>query len=74
MMDTFKRFLKKRKLQLCVEKSKILVFNRKGREKKDSWNWEGKVLEEVQEFKYLGFVFNKNGNYKCHIKKKKGIF
>lgn len=68
MMDTFRNFLEKKKLELCVEKSKVLVFNRKGKERKDRWNWKGKNIEEVQEFKYLGFVFNKNGNYKDHIK------
>lgn len=32
MMGTFKKFLRERKLTLCVEKTKILVFNRnKGR-------------------------------------------
>ncbi|XP_029676802.1 uncharacterized protein LOC115243745 [Formica exsecta] len=38
------------------------------REQKESWKWEGKDIEEVKVFKYLGFVFNSNGNYKEHIK------
>lgn len=25
-------------------------------------------IEEVQSFKYLGFTFNRNGNYNDHIK------
>lgn len=29
IMGTFKKFLRERKLTLCVEKTKILVFNRK---------------------------------------------
>lgn len=48
MMDTFERFLKKKKFAIiCAEKSKILVFNRRGREEKDIWNCEGKVLHQV---------------------------
>jgi len=46
----------------------MLVFNRKSREKKEKWKWKDREIEEVQEFKYLGFVLNSNGNYKEHIK------
>lgn len=68
MLQTVKRFLKKRKTILCIEKTKVMVFNRGNREKKESWKWEEKDIEEVKVFKYLGFVFNSNGNYKEHIK------
>jgi len=51
-----------------VDKTKVMVFNRGNKEKKESWKWEDKELEEVQTFKYLGFVFNNKGNYKDHIK------
>lgn len=37
MMDTFKRFLKDRKLELSMEKTKVIVFNKKGREGKKIW-------------------------------------
>lgn len=68
MMGTFKKFVKDRKLELCTEKSKVLVFNRKRKERKEKWLWGGKEIEKVQEFKYLGFVINNKGNYKEHIK------
>ena len=68
MMGTLRRFLKDRKLDLNVEKSKVMVFNSGGREKKRKWIWEGKEIEEVQNFKYLGFTFNKRGDYASHIK------
>lgn len=35
MMDTVRKLLKDRKLILCVDKSKIMIFNRKKREKRD---------------------------------------
>jgi hypothetical protein len=37
MMGTLRRFLKDRKIELNVEKSKIMVFNSRGREKKRKW-------------------------------------
>jgi len=41
MMDTLKQFLKIRKLKLCVEKTKILVFNNMKKKRKD----ENEVIE-----------------------------
>lgn len=37
MMGIFKKFLKDKKLELCTDKSKILVFNKKRKEKKEKW-------------------------------------
>ena len=74
MADLLKKFLKGRKLILSTQKTKVLVFNkRKG--KKDKWKLEGDELEEVKNFKYLGFTFNSEGNYKDHLAelRRKGI-
>jgi len=68
MMSIFKRFLAERKLELCANKTKVLVFNRKKKEKKEIWKWGGKRIEEVQTFKCLCFILNNKGNYKEHIK------
>jgi len=51
-----------------VGKSKILVFNRGNNEKKEIWKWRDERIEEVQTFKCLGFMFNRKGNFKEHIK------
>lgn len=61
MMAIFKRFCKNRDLKLNTEKTKILVFNRKKKEKMERWKWGKEVIEEesVQNFKYLGFTFNR---------------
>ena len=48
-----------------------MVFGRKGKEKSEIWKWEGKVMEEVKEFKYLGFTFERNGGYGKHLKELK---
>lgn len=73
-MNTLRKYLKEKGLILNTEKTKVLVFNRKRKEKKEKWTWEGAKLEEVQNFKYLGFLFNRKGDYVDHIKElnKKG--
>ncbi|KYN24322.1 hypothetical protein ALC57_04060 [Trachymyrmex cornetzi] len=66
-MSTLKSFIKSRKIELCTEKTKIVVFNKHGKEKKEVWKWEGREIEETQCFKYLGFTFNRKGDYEDHI-------
>lgn len=68
MMSTFRRFLAERKLELCATKTKMLVSGRKGKEKKEVWKWGKESIEEVQEFKYLGFTLSRRGDYEEHIK------
>lgn len=41
MTDTLKKFLRERKLELCVEKTKVIVSNRRGREKREIFRWRG---------------------------------
>lgn len=71
MMCTLRKFLKERKLELSVDKTKVMIFNRKGKVGKEEWKWKGEKIEEVKNFKYLGFTFNKKGNYKEHIQELK---
>lgn len=51
-----------------------MVFNNKGKGKKENWRWGTEKIEEVKTFKYLGFTFNTSGNYRDHINelRKKG--
>jgi len=73
------RVLKDRRLELNMEKLKILVFNRRSRDRKEKWLWNSIIIEEVQEFKYLGFVISNKEKYKESIKelsrkgRKKGV-
>ena len=68
MCDSLKKFIKVRKLILSIEKTKVLVFNKGKNRKKDIWKWGRDEIEEVKVFKYLGFIFNYEGNYKDHIR------
>lgn len=67
-MEILRIFLQERGLELNVAKTKVLVFNKEENAKKEKWQWKGKNIEEVETFKYLGFVFNRKGNYNDHIK------
>jgi len=48
MIETFRKFLRKRKLELNVGKSKILVFNRGNNEKKEIWKWRDERIKKCR--------------------------
>lgn len=69
MMARLERYVRGKGLEVNVGKSKIMRFKRGGgRKKKIRWRWEGKEIEEVREFKYLGYVFQSNGGQESQIK------
>jgi len=41
-----------------------MIFNKDRKDKTENWKWRGAKLEEVKVFKYLGYTFNRKGNYK----------
>jgi hypothetical protein len=46
------KYVRKKKLEVNVENTKMMVFNkRKGEE--NEWKWEGRKTEQVNEFKYI---------------------
>ncbi len=68
MMKTLQTFLRRRELQMNVEKTKMMVFRKAvGRSKKEVWQWEEKTIEEVATFKYLGYTFQRNGRRTQHL-------
>ena len=48
---------------IYIEKTKIMMSGKRGKKKKEKWKWGSKELEEVQEFKYLGFNLDRKGDY-----------
>ena len=47
-----------------IEKTKIVVFRKRGRLKDDeSWTYNGVSLEVLNDFNYLGTVFNYTGKF-----------
>lgn len=63
-------YIERKGLELNVGKTKIMRFKKgAGRMKKREWKWRGKRLEEVKEFRYLGYT-QRNGGQEAHIKER----
>lgn len=68
-MKRLKRYVEKKNLIFHEEKSKFMVFKKGGeRRKKMNWLWKGFRIEEVKEFKFLGYHFISCGKKREHIK------
>ncbi|XP_077255652.1 uncharacterized protein LOC143893811 [Temnothorax americanus] len=68
MISRLEGYLDRKGLTLSIEKTKIMRFRKgRGRKKKYDWRWKERKLEEVNEFKYLGYTLKKNGGQEAHI-------
>ena len=51
-------------LEVNVEKTKTMVFRKRGKLKEnESWTYNGRKIESVDDFNYLGTVFHYTGNF-----------
>lgn len=65
------RYLDGKKLELNQEKSKVMRFRGGGgRWKKTNWVRKRKKIEEVNQFKYLGFTSKRNEGNEMHRKER----
>lgn len=56
-------------MELNTDKTKIMRFRKGGgRESKREWRWKEKRIEEVKEFRYLGYVLQKNGGQEAQVR------
>lgn len=70
MLRKFSKCLKKKKLTMSADKTKIRGFEKgRGRVKRREWKEDREELEEVKE--YLGYIMQKNGTTKRHIRERK---
>jgi hypothetical protein len=61
--------VRKKKLEVNVEKTKMIVFDkRKRKSEENEWNWEARKIEQVNEFKYFGYTFSERLTDKVHIR------
>ena len=63
MLDTLSIYLNKWKLNLNVQKTKIVVFRNGSQPVRDNWYFDGEMIENVNSFCYLGLVLNYNGSF-----------
>jgi hypothetical protein len=67
MKKSLGKYVRKKKLEVNVVKTKMIVLNkRKRKSEENEWNWEGRKKEWVNEFKYLGYTFNERTTDKAH--------
>ncbi|XP_015120516.1 uncharacterized protein LOC107043497 [Diachasma alloeum] len=73
MLGTAERFFQENRLEINVNKTKVMVFRGGGRRKKgEKWKIYGKEVEVVNSFKYLGFWFSSKNAYGEHVRKMAG--
>ena len=64
MIDTLYKYNKEWKLDLSIDKTKIVIFRNGGNIKeKENWVYDGKEIQIVNKFSYLGMLFNYNGMF-----------
>lgn len=51
---------------------RVVIRFRKGggRSKKADWRWKWKKIEEVKEFRYLGYTIQRNGGKEAHVRER----
>jgi hypothetical protein len=71
MMRSLGKYVRKQKLDVNVEKTKMVVFNkRKRKSEENERKWEGRKIERVSKFKYLGYTFNERATDKAHMRER----
>ncbi|MCG8429684.1 MAG: hypothetical protein MJA29_00695, partial [Candidatus Omnitrophica bacterium] len=62
-LDALSEYCDKWKLKINTDKTKILIFTRKKKRIDRNFLLNGRALEKVEEYNYLGVIFSKNGNF-----------
>jgi hypothetical protein len=54
LMKNLGKNVRKKKREVNVEKTNMMVSNKRKRKSEESeWNWEGRKIEQVKEFKHI---------------------
>lgn len=71
MLGRFEEYLDRKDLELNAGKTKVMRFRKGGgRMSRTKWWWKGKEIEEVKEYKYLGYRFQRNGGQEAQVRDK----
>jgi spore germination protein GerM len=69
MMRSLGKYVRKKKLEMNAEKTKMMVFNKRQRKSEENeWKWEGRKIERVSEYMYLGYTFNERATDKAYMR------
>lgn len=68
MMKQLREYLWEKGLEANQEKSKIMRFGKRVKSgKKGEWKWGERMIKEVRKYRYLGFIFQRNGGIERHV-------
>ena len=63
MLNTLAAYAEEKGMKVNVGKSQVVVFNAGNAAASPNLNLNGQVLEAVEDFKYLGVVFERSGGW-----------
>ena len=67
MLDSVGTYCKDNKLTINIDKTKCMIFNKTGKLLRHKFYLDGKELENVRSYKYLGFLFSPSGEIKSGL-------
>jgi hypothetical protein len=69
MMRNLGKYVRKKKLEVNVDKTKMMVLNKRKRKSEESeWKLGESKIARVSEFNYLGYTFNERATNKAHVR------
>jgi hypothetical protein len=68
LLDLTDDYLKMKCLQVNVQKSKVVIFNKRNDKCESKFWFEGEEIQVVDKINYLGYIFQSNGRWNSHIK------
>ena len=67
-LNIYSNYCKENHLNINEDKTKIMIFGRKGRVGNQKFVLNNNIIEIVSKFKYLGIIFSANGSFSEHRK------
>ncbi|XP_043468318.1 uncharacterized protein LOC122502364 [Leptopilina heterotoma] len=68
LLNEFEKYVREKDLSVNVDKTKVLRFRKRKRKEYEVWKMNGKIVEEVDEFCYLGYWFSYNGRADMNVR------
>ncbi|XP_051156194.1 uncharacterized protein LOC127278503 [Leptopilina boulardi] len=70
LMREFELYVREKDLWINVDKTKVMNFRKKRVKDKEVWSMNGKSVQEVNEFCYLGYWFKWNGSQDLNVSRR----
>ena len=67
MIQILEQFVRKVKMEINLDETKIMIFQNGRRRKKEKWELCEREVKVVNRFKYLGYWFSTGNRYGEHL-------